>query len=100
MRPLSTIAVLAFALAAAGAALAQPDSGQAPGGGARGAVRAACKADMDKLCPDAQQGPARRQCMSAHQSELSDPCKAAIAQMRAMRQGAGEQPPPSAPPGQ
>ena len=100
MRPILTIAAFSFALAAGGAAMAQPPGGAPPGGGGGpfAAMRAACQADMQKFCPD-KQGPERGQCMQSHQSELSDQCKTAMAQMRAMRQSGGP-PPSSAPAGQ
>jgi hypothetical protein len=99
MRLLPTIAAMA-ALAVAGSALAQPAGGGGQGqGGPGGGVRAACAADMQKFCPDAQ-GPARRECMQSHQNDLSAECKAALAEMRArMQQNGGGPPPSSAPPG-
>jgi Spy/CpxP family protein refolding chaperone len=52
--------------------------------------RTACAADMAKLCPDAQPGNgSMRQCMMAHQADLSDGCKAAIAAAMAARRAAG-----------
>jgi len=77
---------LAIALAGslAGSSFAQ--------GGPGGAVRQACGADMAKLCPDAQPGPGRRQCMMAHKDQLSDACKSAIAAAMAARQS-GQTPP-------
>ncbi|HZC15253.1 MAG TPA: hypothetical protein VE309_00680 [Caulobacteraceae bacterium] len=76
------IAILSVAMviasSAAGASLAQ---GVPAGGG----VRQACGADMAKLCPGAQPGPGRRQCMIAHKDQLSDACKSAIAAMVARR---------------
>src|SRR6516164_7166407 len=110
MRPVITIAALALALGAAGAAFSQPEGGQGQGpgqgGGRGGAMRAACQADMQKFCADVQPGQrgARMQCMQAHQNELSDQCKAAMAQMRTMmQQRNGGAPPASSsapPPGQ
>jgi hypothetical protein len=80
-----TILGLAIAIAssAAGAGFAQ--------GGPGSGVREACGADMAKLCPDAQPGPGRRQCMMAHKDQLSDACKTAIASAMAARQ-AGQSP--------
>jgi hypothetical protein len=80
-----TIIALAIAIAssAAGAGLAQ--------GGPGGGLREACAADMAKLCPDAQPGPGRRQCMMAHKDQLSEACKTAIASAMAARQ-AGQSP--------
>jgi len=72
------LAVSAF-FALASAALAQP---------AGGGVRAACQADIQKLCADAKPGPGggMRQCMKGHWDQLSDGCKAAITKMRAEHQ--------------
>lgn len=82
-QPLFAVA-LAAAMTLAGVALAQPG-----GGGAR----AACQADIQKLCPNARPGPGggMRECVTSNWGHLSDPCKTAITQMRAMRQnGAGK----------
>ncbi|HEX4197768.1 MAG TPA: hypothetical protein VHZ26_10025 [Caulobacteraceae bacterium] len=81
-----TILGLAVVIAgsAAGASLAQ----DAPAGGG---MRQACGADVAKLCPDAQPGPGRRQCVMAHKDQLSDACKTAIAAMMARHQ-AGQTP--------
>jgi len=96
MKPSILIAgAVAAGLTLASAALAQPpaDSGQGPGGGhghggGRGAVRQACQADIEKFCPDAKPGPGggMRECIVKNHDSFSDPCKAAIDQMRAARQ--------------
>jgi len=79
MKRLTTLGLaIAVAGALAGASLAQ--------GGPGAGVRQACSADMAKLCPDAQPGPGRRQCMMAHKDQLSDACKSAIAAAMAARQ--------------
>jgi len=63
------------ALLAAGASAAQPAGGD---------VRQACQADIQKYCADVQRGGGRiGKCMKDHGSELSDTCKAAIANRRA-----------------
>jgi len=84
MKRLTTLG-LAIVLAGslAGASFAQ--------GGPGGGLREACGADMAKLCPDAQPGPGRKQCMMAHKDQLSDACKSAIAAAMAARQ-AGQTP--------
>jgi len=84
MKRLNTLG-LAIVLAGslAGASFAQ--------GGPGGGLREACGADMAKLCPDAQPGPGRKQCMMAHKDQLSDACKSAIAAAMAARQ-AGQTP--------
>jgi hypothetical protein len=83
------LTTLGLAIALAGA-LAGPSLAQ---GGPGGGMRQACGADMAKLCPDAQPGPGRRQCMMAHKDQLSDTCKSAIAAAMAARQS-GQTPPP------
>lgn len=40
-------------------------------------VRTACKADMDKLCPNVERGEARRTCVEANKDKFSESCKAA-----------------------
>jgi hypothetical protein len=71
---------LAAALSFASVALAQPQQGAD--------VRAACAADLQKLCPDAKPGPGGglRECVQAHFNDLSDPCKQAIMAMRQQMQ--------------
>ena len=78
------VAALAGSLALASAAFAQPGAN----------ARAACQADLQKLCPDAKPGPGGtlRACVLSNWVRLSDPCKAAITQMRAARQAAGGKP--------
>jgi hypothetical protein len=80
MRRFAAIAVLStLALAAAAPIQAQPVS-----------PRTACAADIAKLCPGAQPGNGSiRQCMMAHQADLSDGCKSAIAAAQAARHTAG-----------
>ncbi len=81
---LSTLAAAAaLMLLSAGVAAAQ--SGQGQGNPAMAAVRQACAADMQKLCPD-KTGPDRRQCMMDHSADLSDGCKSAMATMREQMQ--------------
>ena len=76
MKRLAFLAAAAIALTAAAVGFAQPPS-----------PRTACAADIAKLCPNAQPGNGSiRQCMQAHQSELSDACKQAIAAAMARRQ--------------
>ena len=77
-------AALLIAASAAGLARAQSDApapGSAPDGQHdRGAkLRAACQADIDKLCPGLDPGRATFQCVRAHQDDLSDTCKTALA---------------------
>ncbi len=55
-------------------------------GGGMGGMRQACAADMQTFCADAgQERGARRQCMMAHQAQLSPGCKDAMAKMQAWR---------------
>ena len=51
--------------------------------GAYGGGRAACRADVEKLCPDAKPGDGSvRTCLHDHEADLSDGCKQAIAHRR------------------
>ena len=65
---------LAFALCAATAAF---------GSSGHGAVRAACQADVEALCPDATSHADVRGCLQEHAAELSAPCTAKLEEMRA-----------------
>jgi Spy/CpxP family protein refolding chaperone len=38
----------------------------------------ACQADVEKLCPDAELGRPRMQCLREHEEDLSDECQSAI----------------------
>jgi hypothetical protein len=76
----------------------QPDQGQSdqgqsdqgrPGGHRGGAVRAACQADIAKLCSAEADGRGAFRCLRDHQDALSDACKSAIATARAQRQAHG-----------
>jgi hypothetical protein len=73
-------AVLFFGMAQA--AFAQQggagDQGSGQGRG-NGGIRAACAADMQKLCPNAQDRDARRQCLTDNKAQLSSECTAALA---------------------
>jgi Cysteine rich repeat len=40
-------------------------------------VRAACKADMDQLCPNVERGDARRSCIEANRDKFSQACNTA-----------------------
>jgi hypothetical protein len=45
-----------------------------------GAFMEACKADMDKLCPDVKGGPGEKlRCLKEHDKDLSEACKAKMA---------------------
>lgn len=46
----------------------------------QGAVRDACKADIERFCASVQRGEERvRKCLSENRNQLSEPCKQAIA---------------------
>ena len=64
------------ALAALAAALAVSPAAAYGGGG-----HSACRADVEKLCPDAKPGDhgAMRTCLHDHEADLSDGCKQAMA---------------------
>jgi hypothetical protein len=83
MTVFASLGIVVAAVVAAAPSFAQPPAG---GGG----VRAACAADISKLCPDAQPGNGSiRQCFATHRDQLSDGCKAALAAAMAARQAAG-----------
>lgn len=95
-----TIAGAAYGLAAAQTDSPPPppgasDSGPPQGGygghgGHRGMLRQACMADLQKLCGDVQPGGGRIvQCLRQHQDQVSDGCKAAMANMHSHRDGQG-----------
>ena len=84
MKTLAFAAVLA--LTSTLALAADPAAGPRP--------REACKADVATLCPSVPSGEGRvASCMKAHAAQLSDGCKAAMAQAHAHRK-------PAAPPAQ
>ena len=64
---------LSFSVASAFAQSASPAAATAPVAD----VRAACKADMDKLCAGVERGEARRACIDTNKDKFSDGCKAA-----------------------
>jgi hypothetical protein len=80
-------------IVAFGAALAIPAVGYAQSGppgpppdegrGDRANVHVACAADVERLCKDAKAGHGHvRECLKAHEAELSDGCKAALQEAR------------------
>ena len=93
------------AMMAAGAVAAQsaPDGGPPPNPDrqARGAkIRAACEADIAKLCPGLDPGRPTFQCVRQHHDDLSDGCKAAVDAARSAWAGhSGGGGPPAAPDG-
>jgi hypothetical protein len=94
--------LLALALLGAGAAAAQTEPSAQPQGFAR--MREACRADVQKLCPDVQPGHgALAQCLHSHQSDLSSDCrdalKAVSEHLHERREG-GQSPAPPPPPPQ
>jgi hypothetical protein len=62
----------AFAQSAAPAATAN-----SPAASPVADVRAVCKVDMDKLCPNVERGDARRACIDNNKDKFSEACKAA-----------------------
>jgi len=53
---------------------------------ARGKVRVACAADVQKYCPNIERGKGeRRACLQAHETELSDSCRTARAERAAAK---------------
>ncbi len=90
------IAAALTALAIAGAALAQPPAGgPAPSPemqAARQAMTQACAADQKTLCGDKAPGREAMMClMRDNADKASQPCKDAMAKVRAARQAAGGQ---------
>jgi hypothetical protein len=77
------------ALAVAGSALAQPPAATPEMQAARAAMRQACAADMKTLC-DGKEGREAMMCLVRDNADkASQPCKDAIAKLRAARQAAG-----------
>ena len=78
-----------FALALAfvpAAAFAQTAAPQTAAPEARERVRAACAADVQKYCANVERAKgAMRGCLEAHETQLSDGCKAARAERAAAR---------------
>ena len=73
------------ALMASGAALAQDQQRVSPE--VLKQIRAACSADIKKLCDGVQPGGGRiLQCMRTHQNEISSDCQAALASAKAAKQ--------------
>ena len=71
----------AAALAQTPAAPASPQVAEA-----RGKIRVACAADVQKLCPGIERGKGeRRTCLQAHETELSEECRAARAERAAAK---------------
>ena len=72
------VVVSALALGAVGVAFAQDAPAPGGGGGGRGALQAACSADIQANCAG-QSGRGIRQCLTENQSKVSEGCKAALA---------------------
>jgi hypothetical protein len=99
-------ATLVFTAALAGVCQAQDQpqgdghSGDSHGGG-RGVVRAACQADIAKLCSADADGHGAFRCLRDHQDAVSESCKSAMATARAQHRdhGGGQGAPESSTPG-
>ena len=82
MKFANLVLVSALAIGAAGLAFAQetpaPPPGGGGGGGGRGALAAACGADIQANCAG-KAGRGIRQCLTENQSKISEGCKAALA---------------------
>jgi hypothetical protein len=80
----AAVAALPLALCSVAVCAAQGDNQSRPGD----AVRAACHADLAKLCSDsAPGGHSLFHCLRDHQDQLSDNCKAALANARTQFHG-------------
>lgn len=63
---------------------APPDESHEDGHGAFAKVRQACHEDVERLCHDVKAGHGQiRECLKAHEAELSTGCRAAIEEARA-----------------
>jgi hypothetical protein len=78
--------VLALAMVPMAAALAQTATPDPAKQEARARYRAACAADVQKFCANIERGKgATRACLTAHETQLSETCKAASAEREAAR---------------
>lgn len=76
------------ALVIAGGVLGAANAQTGGEGGARGggAMRGACRADIEQLCSGVEPGGGRiAQCLREHADRVSDTCKSAMSQARANR---------------
>jgi Cysteine rich repeat len=74
---------LSITLATGGAFADEPSASPAARGEGAAALRSACAADIEKLCPGIQPGGGRiMQCLKQHKTEVSDSCKQAIVKAR------------------
>ncbi|MEJ0066544.1 MAG: hypothetical protein WDM85_14975 [Caulobacteraceae bacterium] len=80
---------LVFTAALAGVCQAQDQPQGDSHSGGRGAVRAACQADIAKLCSAEADGHGAFRCLRDHQDAVSDSCKSAMATARAQRREHG-----------
>ena len=79
-----------FSLGAFSATTQSSPTTQSGGGGgpAGHELHGACKADIEKLCPDVKPGEGRIvACMKAHQDEISEGCKQAFEKAHAQKAG-------------
>ena len=99
MKPFRPMLIVA-ALALAGIGAAFAESGGQPADAQREAwksnpkvvaMRQACAADMERLCPNLR-GPDRRACMQTHAAELSMPCADARTALREEMKAKGMSP--------
>ena len=86
LTPIVRRLTLGLALTISSVALAQNAPPAPPPEGGHGdfaKVREACHADVERFCKDAEPGHGHvRECLRAHEAELSDGCKAAIKEAR------------------
>ena len=96
----SRVIGVALLCAAVLAACDAPTTSQSQRGERRGEFRAACGADIQTHCPNAQSRQERRECIAANKEKFSEGCKTYMAQnpWRGRRdQGSQDEPPPANP---
>jgi Cysteine rich repeat len=81
---ITMVALVALVMMIAASVLAdEPAHAEDSRRAAAEAVRSACQADIEKLCPGVQQGGGRiLQCLRGKQDQISDGCKTAMQSVR------------------
>jgi hypothetical protein len=93
------LAMAGFTLCAADAQTGPQAGGGQFGGGKGGALREACRADVEQLCSGVEPGGGHiMQCLRDHQDRVSSTCKSAISEAHANRRGGPVASPDQTPP--